>query len=77
MRSTARNRGAGEQLMTALAAHAATAGPALMRWEVEESNVDAQRFYLRLGPSLRRKVIATWALQRPALPHRSAARAAR
>jgi GNAT superfamily N-acetyltransferase len=32
----------------------------LVRWEVDERNVAAQRFYRRLGATLRTKVIATW-----------------
>jgi ribosomal protein S18 acetylase RimI-like enzyme len=72
VRPTARNRGIGEQLMAALAAHATAAGVTLLRWEMEESNVDAQRFYLRLGASLRRKVIATWTLQQPVHNHGTA-----
>jgi GNAT superfamily N-acetyltransferase len=77
VRPMVRNRGIGEQLMAALAARATAAGVHLMRWEMEESNIDAQRFYLRVGASLRRKVIATWALQRPTLPNHSDVGAAR
>jgi ribosomal protein S18 acetylase RimI-like enzyme len=32
----------------------------LVRWEVAEQNVAAQRFYRRLGATLRAKVIAAW-----------------
>jgi ribosomal protein S18 acetylase RimI-like enzyme len=77
VRPIARNRGVGEQLMAALADRATAAGLGVMRWEVEVSNVDAQRFYRRLGASLRRKVIATWALQQPTVTQHSTAGAAR
>jgi ribosomal protein S18 acetylase RimI-like enzyme len=57
-----RNRGLGEQLMTSLAEVAAR-DRLLLRWEMLEDNLDAQRFYRRLGASLRTKVIATWSPQ--------------
>jgi ribosomal protein S18 acetylase RimI-like enzyme len=59
VRSGARNRGVGEQLMTALAQHAA-AEQQLIRWEMRADNDGAQRFYRRLDAKLRTKVIATW-----------------
>jgi hypothetical protein len=31
-----------------------------IRWEVEEGNLAGQRFYVRLGARLRRKVVAWW-----------------
>ena len=49
----------GRLLMHALA-RLATAEDPLVRWEVDERNVDAQRFCLRLGASLRTEVIAAW-----------------
>ena len=39
---------------------AAVADGAAIRWEMREDNVAAQRFYRRLGASLRTKVIAFW-----------------
>ncbi len=52
-----RDAGVGRLLMRELAAHA---DGMLIRWEVEEDNVAAQRFYRSLGATLRRKVIAFW-----------------
>ena len=52
-----RDAGVGRLLMRELAA---VADGMLIRWEVEEDNVAAQRFYRRLGASLRTKVIAFW-----------------
>lgn len=49
----------GRLLMHALA-RLASADDLLVRWEVNERNVDAQRFYRRLGATLRTKVIAAW-----------------
>lgn len=57
VRPGARNKRVGEALMRALAVHAGTLP---IRWEVEEGNVAGQRFSLRLGARLRRKVIAVW-----------------
>jgi GNAT superfamily N-acetyltransferase len=57
VRSAARNRGVGEALMLALAERS---GALPIRWEVEEGNLAGQRFYLRLGARLRRKVVAWW-----------------
>lgn len=57
VRAGARDRGVGEALMRALADRS---GEQLIRWEVEESNLAGQRFYVRLGAKLRRKVIAWW-----------------
>jgi ribosomal protein S18 acetylase RimI-like enzyme len=59
VRAGARSRGVGEQLMTTLAAHAAT-DALLIRWEMKADNDGAQRFYRRLGATLRTKVIAAW-----------------
>jgi ribosomal protein S18 acetylase RimI-like enzyme len=55
-----RDAGVGRQLMTALAALAAPE-QLLIRWGMEVDNVDAQRFYRRLGATLRPKVLAAWA----------------
>ena len=52
-----RDAGVGRLLMRQLAA---LADGMLIRWEVQEDNVAAQRFYRRLGATLRRKVIAFW-----------------
>lgn len=49
----------GRLLMHALA-RLATAEDLLVRWEVDERNVDAQRFCLRLGATLHTEVIAAW-----------------
>jgi hypothetical protein len=32
----------------------------LIRWGMEVDNVDAQRFYRRLGATLRPKILAAW-----------------
>jgi GNAT superfamily N-acetyltransferase len=54
-----RDAGVGRQLMAALAA---LAGPEqlLIRWGMEIDNVDAQRFYRRLGATLWPKILAAW-----------------
>jgi len=54
-----RDAGVGRQLMAALAALAAP-DQLLLRWGMEVDNVDAQRFYRRLGATLRPKVLAAW-----------------
>jgi ribosomal protein S18 acetylase RimI-like enzyme len=54
-----RDAGVGRLLMTELA-RLATADRLLVRWEMRQDNVAAQRFYARLGASLRTKVIALW-----------------
>jgi ribosomal protein S18 acetylase RimI-like enzyme len=54
-----RDAGAGRQLMTALAALAAPER-LVIRWGMEVDNVDAQRFYRRLGATLRPKILAAW-----------------
>jgi ribosomal protein S18 acetylase RimI-like enzyme len=54
-----RDGGIGRRLITAMAGYAAP-GDRLVRWGVECDNVDAQRFYRRLGARLRTKTIATW-----------------
>jgi ribosomal protein S18 acetylase RimI-like enzyme len=52
-----RDAGVGRLLMLQLAA---LADGTLIRWEMREDNDAAQRFYRRLGASLRTKVIAWW-----------------
>ena len=59
VRPGSRDGGVGRQLMTALAAVAAPER-LLITWGVEPDNVDAQRFYRRLGARLRDKVLASW-----------------
>src|SRR3954453_3230991 len=54
-----RDGGVGRRLMTALAAVAAPER-LLITWGVEPDNVDAPRFYRRLGATLRTKVLAAW-----------------
>ena len=54
-----RDAGVGRLLMRELAALAAPEQLAI-RWEMREDNVAAQRFYRRLGASLRTKVVAFW-----------------
>jgi ribosomal protein S18 acetylase RimI-like enzyme len=57
-----RDAGVGRLLMRELAALAAPEGLAI-RWEMREDNVAVQRFYRRLGATLRRKVVAFWAVE--------------
>jgi ribosomal protein S18 acetylase RimI-like enzyme len=57
VRAGFRDAGVGRLLMRELAA---LADGMLIRWEMQEDNVAAQRFYRRLGATLRRKVIAYW-----------------
>src|SRR4051812_46870092 len=54
-----RDGGVGRRLMAALAALAAPE-QLLIRWGMEVDNVDAQRFYRRLGATLRPKILAAW-----------------
>jgi ribosomal protein S18 acetylase RimI-like enzyme len=54
-----RDAGVGRRLMSALAA-LAEPDRLVIRWGVEPDNVDAQRFYRRIGATLRPKVVATW-----------------
>ena len=54
-----RDAGVGRLLMHELA-RLATAEDLLVRWEMHEQNLAAQRFYRRLGATLRTKVIAFW-----------------
>ncbi|TMR11323.1 GNAT family N-acetyltransferase [Nonomuraea turkmeniaca] len=52
-----RGQGVGEQLMQAVSD--ASEGK-VIRWEVAEANVAAQRFYERIGASLATKKICRW-----------------
>ncbi|MGJ6966797.1 GNAT family N-acetyltransferase [Streptosporangium sp. G11] len=52
-----RGNGAGEQLMRAIAE---AAEGKVIRWEVAEANVAAQRFYARIGATLASKKIGRW-----------------
>lgn len=54
---TERGLGVGEQLMRAAAE---AADGKLIRWEVAEANVAAQRFYTRIGATLVPKKIGRW-----------------
>ena len=54
-----RDAGVGRRLRGALAAVAAPE-ELLVTWGVEVDNVDAQRFYRRVGATLRPKVVAGW-----------------
>jgi ribosomal protein S18 acetylase RimI-like enzyme len=60
VRAGSRDAGIGRELMAALATLAAPE-QLLILWGVEVDNVDAQRFYERLGATLRHKVRAAWA----------------
>jgi GNAT superfamily N-acetyltransferase len=59
VREGSRDAGVGRLLMTELARWAAPQD-LLIRWEMREDNTAAQRFYRRLGATLRTKVIAAW-----------------
>ncbi|MGY1631049.1 GNAT family N-acetyltransferase [Geodermatophilus sp. SYSU D01186] len=54
-----RDAGVGRRLMAALATVAAPE-QLLIRWGMEVDNVAAQRFYRRLGATLRPKILAAW-----------------
>lgn len=54
-----RNRGVGAALMREMARLSAADG-LLIRWEMQEDNHDAERFYRRLGATVRTKKIASW-----------------
>lgn len=68
VRPGSRDAGVGRLLMLELA-RLATAENLAIRWEMREDNLAAQRFYARLGASLRTKVMAFWSAdaQRDAL----------
>ncbi len=59
VRPAHRDAGIGRRLMEELA-EVARPEQLLIRWGVEPDNADAQRFYRRLGATLRPKVVATW-----------------
>ncbi|NYJ07048.1 GNAT family N-acetyltransferase [Petropleomorpha daqingensis] len=59
VRPGSRSDGVGRQLMKALTEVAAP-DRLVITWGVEPDNVDAQRFYRRLGARLRDKVLASW-----------------
>jgi ribosomal protein S18 acetylase RimI-like enzyme len=59
VRSGHRDAGVGRRLMGSLAGLAAPE-QLIIRWGMEADNVDAQRFYRRLGATLRPKVLAAW-----------------
>lgn len=59
VRPEARDQGVGGQLMAALAEHVAE-GQLLITWGVRSDNDAGQRFYRRLGATLRTKVVAAW-----------------
>jgi len=56
----ARGAGVGLALMTAARELCRAQGGRRLRWEVEPENLDAIRFYQRLGAHLRPKGIFTW-----------------
>ncbi len=60
VREHARDGGVGRQLMAALAAGYAAPDQLTITWGVEPDNESAQRFYRRLGATLRDKVLAGW-----------------
>ena len=55
-----RDAGVGRRLLVALARLAEPEG-LVLTWGVEPGNTGAQRFYSRLGATLREKVVAGWA----------------
>lgn len=59
VRGDARNGGVGRALMSELARLVAP-DRLTITWGVEPDNEAAQRFYARLGATLRRKVLASW-----------------
>ena len=59
VRADARDRGIGGRLMAALAEHVAS-DRLLVTWGVKEDNHAGQRFYRRLGATLRTKMVAAW-----------------
>jgi ribosomal protein S18 acetylase RimI-like enzyme len=59
VRRQVRDRGIGGQLMVALAQHV-SADQSLITWGVNQDNDAGQRFYQRLGATLRTKVAVAW-----------------
>jgi GNAT superfamily N-acetyltransferase len=55
LRPEARNKGIGRRLMAAIAQRALRAGITRMQWQTPSFNVDAIRFYDRLGPAKKEK----------------------
>lgn len=60
VRPGARDRGLGRRLLVGMA-RVADADGLTVTWGVEPDNLGAQRFYRRLGATLREKVLAGWA----------------
>jgi ribosomal protein S18 acetylase RimI-like enzyme len=60
VREHARDGGVGRQLMLTLAARYAAPDQLTVTWGVEPDNEAGQRFYRRLGATLRDKVVAGW-----------------
>ena len=59
VRRQVRDRGIGGQRMAALAQHVSP-DQSLITWGVNQDNDAGQRFYQRLGATLRTKVVAAW-----------------
>ncbi|GIF78066.1 GNAT family N-acetyltransferase [Asanoa siamensis] len=59
VRPPARDAGVGRALMVALARHAAPEGHTIT-WSVQPDNIGAQRFYARLGATLRPNIVSSW-----------------
>jgi ribosomal protein S18 acetylase RimI-like enzyme len=59
VRPHVRDRGIGGRLMASLAEHVGEDRP-LITWGVNEDNHAGQRFYRRLGATLRTKTVAAW-----------------
>ncbi|MBL7950564.1 MAG: GNAT family N-acetyltransferase [Flavobacteriales bacterium] len=55
LRPEARNNGIGRQLMRTIAQQASQQGEQRMQWQTPSFNVDAVRFYDRLGPVKKEK----------------------
>ena len=55
LRPEARNKGIGKALMRTIAQHAIQQGVTRMQWQTPSFNVDAVRFYDRLGPVKKEK----------------------
>lgn len=60
VREAARDSGVGRRLMATLAGSYAARERLTITWGMEPDNHGAQRFYRRLGASLRDKVLAGW-----------------
>ena len=59
VRADHRDRGVGGRLMAVLADHA-RGDQLVITWGVDQDNVAGQRFYRRLGATLRTKTVASW-----------------